>query len=540
MAAPLTKIHLYQYAGYGKPTGDIQYIYIFSAIALFVLLIACINFMNLTTARSSNRAKEIGIRKVVGALKSNIAKQFLSESVILAIIGLVFAVIIVLLLMGDFNDITGKEISLNTWTNSGIIIGLFLITLLTGVISGSYPALFLSSFQPVKILKGNMKAGVKNAVFRRILVTVQFSLSIFLIIGTVIIYKQLVFMKDKDLGFDQEHLLYIPMTQKVSDNYKVLRNEFLRNPDVLGVSASSSKPPFIGSNSGGVEWDGKDPNQSILVGMNSVDFDYTKTYGIKLVAGRSFSESYSSDLIIDTVGNFLVNEEMVRLMGKKPAEVIGASFDFVGVKGRIVGVMKDFNYQPVNEKIEPVAFFVYPPRFNFCIVRVAGNRIDQSISFLKDAWNNVASGYPFEFHFVDQEFDKAYQAQDRMVSLLKYFSILAILIACLGLFGLASFTAEQRKKEVGIRKVLGASELKITFILCKEFIYLVLISNLIAWPAAYYIMNRWLENYAYKINPGMSIFLLSGAAALVIALVTVSYQAIKAAVENPIKSLRYE
>ena len=531
-----SRIHLHQYFGYGRDMGQIKYVYIFSLIALFVLLIACINFMNLSTARSANRAKEVGVRKVVGALRSHIIRQFFGESVIYAFIALAFAVILVGLLMSPFNNLSGKDLSLNILGNWQIILGFLWITLITGLVAGSYPALFLSSFQPVSVIKGSLKSGARSSLFRRILVVVQYALSIFLIIGTVIVYNQLHYMKNKDVGYDKEHLVFLPMRGQTGRSYTALKDALVRDSRILGVTGSMERPSRIGNNSGGADWDGKDPDQVVLIGFCSVDYDYIETVGIELTEGRGFSKEYGTD----QTEAFIVNEEVAKLIGKE--SVVGERFSFVGRDGKIIGVMKNFHYLSLRDKIEPLAIYMRPPDrgFSYTLVRIPSENISASLDFVRETWQKVFPDYPFEYRFLDYDFENYYRSEERMGDLLKYFSILAVFIACLGLFGLASFTAEQRTKEIGIRKVLGASAPQITLLLCREFFVLVLLANIISWPVAYYAMYKWLQGFAYRTNIGIFTFILSAALALIIALLTVSYQAIKAALANPVDSLRYE
>ena len=531
-----SKIHLHQYFGYGRDMGQIKYVYIFSVIALFVLMIACINFMNLSTARSANRAKEVGVRKVVGALKSHIIRQFYGESVIYAFIALVFAVIIVVLLMSPFNNLSGKELSLGILGNWMILAGFIGVTLFTGLVAGSYPALFLSSFQPVWVIKGNLKSGAGSSLFRRILVVVQFALSIFLIIGTVVVYNQLHYMKNRDIGYDKEHLVYIPMRGQTGRFYEALKNALVRDPRILNVTGSNHRPSNIGSNSGGANWDGKDPDQVVLIGISSVDYDYIETIGIELKEGRSFSKEYGTD----QTEAFIVNEEVAKLMGKE--SVAGENFSFAGRDGNIIGVMKNFHYYSVRNKIEPLAIYLRPAAqgFSYTLIRIAPENISASLDFVKDTWQKVVPDFPFEYRFLVEDFEYYYRSEERMGGLLKYFSILAVFIACLGLFGLASFTAEQRTKEIGIRKVLGASASQITLLLCREFFVLVLLANIISWPVAYFVMRNWLQDFAYRTSLGMLTFVLTMVLALIIALLTVSFQAVKAAVANPVDALKYE
>ena len=531
-----SKIHLHQYFGYGRDMGQIKYVYIFSVIALFVLMIACINFMNLSTARSANRAKEVGVRKVAGALKSHIIRQFYGESVIYAFIALVFAVIIVVLLMSPFNNLSGKELSLGILGNWMILAGFIGVTLFTGLVAGSYPALFLSSFQPVWVIKGNLKSGAGSSLFRRILVVVQFALSIFLIIGTVVVYNQLHYMKNRDIGYDKEHLVYIPMRGQTGRFYEALKNALVRDPRILNVTGSNHRPSNIGSNSGGANWDGKDPDQVVLIGISSVDYDYIETIGIELKEGRSFSKEYGTD----QTEAFIVNEEVAKLMGKE--SVAGENFSFAGRDGNIIGVMKNFHYYSVRNKIEPLAIYLRPAAqgFSYTLIRIAPENISASLDFVKDTWQKVVPDFPFEYRFLVEDFEYYYRSEERMGGLLKYFSILAVFIACLGLFGLASFTAEQRTKEIGIRKVLGASASQITLLLCREFFVLVLLANIISWPVAYFVMRNWLQDFAYRTSLGMLTFVLTMVLALIIALLTVSFQAVKAAVANPVDALKYE
>jgi len=542
MVAPLNRMHLYSYFGYGHPTGAVQYIYMFSAIAIFILLIACINFMNLSTARSANRAMEIGVRKVIGASRNSLIRQFYGESLILSFIGLTFALMIVVLLLNEFNTFTGKEIALNTLSNSSFVVGALLITVIAGLIAGSYPALYLSAFRPVKVLKGTRKSGAKSSTFRRVLVVTQFTLSIFLIVSTIVVYNQMVFMKNKDLGYNKEQLLYIQMRGSVGESYEAIKTEFAKTEGVISVSGSNHPPHRIGSNSGGAEWDGKDEEQTVLIGTHVADYDYCRTVGIEILEGRGFSHEFPADLASeeDTVGGFLINEETVRVMGLDNKTAVGARFDFMGIDGTIVGIMKNFHYNSVRTEIEPLAIALAPDFLSYLTLRIAPGDIAENMDNVKSAWSSVVPSYPFEYRFVDEDFDRWYRREARMLSLLEIFAILAIIIACLGLFGLASFTAEQKTKEIGIRKVLGASEVNLTYIMCKEFVILIVISNLLAWPLAFWGAGSWLEEFAYRIDLNLTFFLLAGILSIVVALLTVSYQAIKAALANPINSLRYE
>jgi len=531
---PYTRIHLHQHFGFEKTMGAAGYVYIFSIIAFFVLIIACINFMNLATARSANRAKEVGLRKVVGALRSHLIRQFYGESLIFATIALVLASAIVTLLLPAFSSLADKELSWNVSGIGAILIGLVGITLFTGIVAGSYPALFLSSFQPVKVLRGSIKSGAGATNFRRVLVVFQFTLSLLLIIGTTVVFKQLSYMQARKLGWDKEHLIYIPLRADIKQSYQALKEELVRDQHVLGVTGSSHIPSNIGSNSGGSRWEGKDPEQAVLIGFSSVDFDYIETLKIEMKEGRAFSREHQSDLS----KSFIVNEEVAELMGKE--SVVGERFSFVGVDGQIVGVMKNFHFQSVREVIEPLAIVVVPDRLQYMLIRLAPGDITTSLQAVENSWARVIPDYPFDYRFMDEDFDRLYRAESRIGTLLNYFTVLAVLIACLGLFGLASFTAEQRTKEIGIRKVLGASVSQVTYLLCREFFLLVFLANILAWPLAYFGMKSWLENYAYRTDLSWMIFVAAMALALVVALASVSFQALRAAVTNPAKALKYE
>jgi predicted permease len=540
MAAPLTRIHLHEYFGYGHDPGAIVFIYIFSAIAVFVLLIACINFMNLSTARSANRAREIGLRKVSGASRRSVVIQFFGESILLAFISLIFALLMVASILEIFNTVSGKELKFTSLIDPRFIIAMFLVTMVAGIVSGIYPALYLSAFRPIKVLKGDLSAGMKSGWFRKVLVVVQFSLSVFLIIGTVIVYRQLDYMKSKDLGYDRENLLYFQMRGDIRDNYLAIKDEFQRKPQVLSVSASNHPPHHIGSNAGGGDWDGKDPDQSVLIGTHIVDYDYIETVKIELKAGRSFSGNFPADLASDSTANFMINEVLEKIMEKENA--VGERFSFWGMEGRVIGVMKDFHFHPVRSKIEPLVFMLAPTDWhNFIVVRLAPGNLIKTMGELEETWKEIMPGYPFDYNFVDETLESMYRTEERLGNLLKYFTIMAIIIACLGLFGLASFTAEQRTQEIGIRKVMGARVRTVMFLLSKEFSWLVMISCIIAIPASLVIMKKvFLQNFEYRTDLAWWIFMAASLAALLIAILTVSYQSARAALTNPADALRYE
>ena len=534
MLMPLTDIHLHSYFGYTQSMGRILYVYVFSIIALFILLIACINFMNLSTARSVKRAKEVGLRKVVGAARRQLVLQFFGESVLLALLGMALAFLLVALVLPEFGALAGKDFSIRDLYQLRFLIGMLSVTLLTGIVAGSYPALFLSSVRPVQVLKGTLTSGRKGSAFRKVLVVLQFTLSIMLIIGTIVIFYQVNFMQSKALGYDKAHLLYIPLRGDTAEKFDLLKQELLNEPRVLQVTGSGHTPSHIGSNTSGFDWPGKDPDYSILISVNAVGFDYVETMKIDMLEGRSFSPEFPSD----TANAYMVNEEMVRVMGMESA--LNQRLSYGDEDGTIIGVMKNYHFQPVDRKIEPLALYVNPKRLNYMVIRLQAGDIPAAIEAVESTWQRVIPAYPFDYHFVDQDIDEMYRGWKDMGTLLNYFTILAILIASLGLFGLASFTAEQRTREIGVRKVLGASVGQLVLLISREFAKWVVLANLIAWPIAYYVMNNWLQGFDYRISLSWWIFVASGILALVIALLTVSYQSIRAALANPVDALKYE
>ncbi|MFC2116040.1 ABC transporter permease [Bacteroidota bacterium] len=540
MVAPFTDIHLHAYFGYGHDRGAILFVYIFSAIALFILLIASINFMNLSTARSAKRAREIGLRKTAGAGRSAVIIQFFGESVLMAFISLLFALIIVSSILPVFNTVSGKALNFNDLISLQFILSMILITLVAGLISGIYPALYLSAFLPIKVLKGDLSSGMKSGNIRKVLVVVQFTLSVFLIIGTVVVYKQLNYMKSKDLGYDKEHLFYVNMRGNIKESYITLKEELLKDPQVMRVSASGHQPHLIGSNSGGADWEGKDPELDVLISNSTVDFDYIETLGIEMAHGRPFSKEHNSDIFHDSTANFVINEEMAKIMGVE--NPVGFRFSFWYIQGRVIGVMKNWHYNSVRENIEPLVLITTPEDWlDYLVVRIAPGDISKSMKGIENTWNEIIPGYPFDYAFVDESLDRMYRTEERLGALLKYFTMLAIIIACLGLFGLASFTTEQRTREIGVRKVMGARVRTIMLLLSREFTILVLIACILAIPAAWYTMKKvFLQNFEYRTGMDWWIFAGAGILALLIAVITVSSQAARASLANPAESLRYE
>ncbi|MCU0324600.1 MAG: ABC transporter permease [Spirosomaceae bacterium] len=514
--------------------GRIEYTKIFSVVAIFILVIACINFMNLATARSIKRAKEIGIRKVVGAVRGSLIGQFLGESLLIACFGIILAILIVSLLLPIFNDLTQKKLQID-FSNPSFWIVILSLTLITGLVSGSYPALFMSSLNPITVLKGSLKFKPSAAYFRKGLVIFQFGLSIMLILGMIVIYRQINFIHNKHLGFQKEGLIYTPLEGDLLNNFQSFKQELINLPGIKYVSCTQSDPLQNGSSTGGFKWAGKDTTKTILFAVNRVSFDYIKTMGIKMVAGREFEERYSTDTT-----NFLINQTTAQKMGFK--DPIGQIIEGNGVRGKIVGVMKDYHIASLYAPIEPIILSMQPRNENWgsVIVRAEAGQTEQAIVSLKSAFKKFNPNFPFEYRFTDQELNAQYRSEQSISTLANYFAFLAIFISCLGLFGLASFTAEQRTKEIGIRKVLGASVINLVGMLSKDFIILVIIASVVGFPLAYYFMNDWLQQYAYKIEIEWWYFGLALVLALIIALLTVSYQAIRASLMNPVKSLKTE
>lgn len=529
---PLKDIHLRsQSMGGIGADGDIKYVYVFSLIAIFVLLIACINFMNLSTAKSWIRAKEVGMRKVVGARRRDIIRQFFGESVLQAFLSLFVAMVLVKISLPLFNHITSKGLSLDLKGNLFLYVGLIGITFFSGVVAGSYPALFLSSFHPVTVLKGlgSFKAKTRE-VFRKVLVITQFSLTIIMIIGTIIIYNQIQFMRDKKLGFDQSHLIVLSLTGTLINNCDAFKQEIIRNPGVLEASLALSRQ-FHSTPSD--LWRGESADKNVRLFFNYVDEDYLKTFGMEIAEGRFFSKEFSDDN-----NNFVLNETAVKTMGLE--DPVGMSLTIKGRKGTVVGVVKDFHFETLNWKIGPLCLLAPGEAFRYLFARVSPQNLENTLRAMQEVWKKFEPHYPFRYQFFDDDFDRLYWSEQRIGTIVKYFALMAVFISCLGLFGLSAYIAERRTKEIGIRRVLGASSVEIIVLLSKEFAKCVLISSAIAWPMAYLIMNKWLANFAYRTGIGVGVFLGAAVSALATALLTVSFQTVKAAVTNPVDSLRYE
>ena len=532
---PYEDVYLYSnYKAGIQDGGRIDYVKMFSIIALFILVIACINFMNLATARSIKRAKEVGVRKVVGAVRYSLIGQFLGESLIIAFLSLIFAILIVFLTLPTFNTLTEKHLSLD-FTDPLFLMILLGLTVITGIVAGSYPALFMSSLRPVVVLKGSLKFKPSATFFRKGLVVFQFSLSIMLIVGMMVVYRQIQFIQTKNLGFDKENLIYTPIEGDLGANFTAFKQELLNMPGIKSVTSSQADPLQVGNSTQGVNWPGKDTTKIILFAQNPVSFDYLATMGIKLKDGRDFSPSFSTD-----TSNYIINEEAAKKMSMK--NPVGKEMIMWGKKGIIIGVVKSFHINSLHESIAPLIlnFQRGNEKWGQLIVRANAGQTREAIASLEKAYKKFNPRFPFSYKFTDQEFADLYKGENVVSKLANYFAFLAIFISCLGLFGLAMFTAEQRTKEIGVRKVLGASVFSITIMLSKDFLKLVLIAALIAFPLAWYLMKNWLQKYAYRIEIQWWFFLVAGVLAVTIALLTVSYQSIKAALMNPMKSLKSE
>ncbi|MDE3182367.1 MAG: ABC transporter permease [Bacteroidota bacterium] len=525
------------------PSGSLTYLYILGSIALFTLLIACINFMNLSTARSSKRSAEVGIRKVLGAEKKSLVWQFLGESLLMSILAFVCAYIITVALLPAFNSISGKDLSLSFTNNPGVIGGFFLLSVITGLIAGSYPAFYLSSFKPVKVLKGKFANSLAAVSLRKGLVVFQFIISVILILASVVISKQMNYLRSANLGFDKQRQIVIPLRSGNAKNmYTSFKSEISKLSQVESVGASYYNPGIFNPSDNGFYKDGQTMTDSKRTRTNTVDYDYLKTLGIKPVAGRLFSPDFPSD----TSNRIILNQTAIKEIGfASPADAVGKNvyFEYRGKKltYEIIGVVKDFHFEDLHLPITPYGYGLSSDqKFNYMVVHAKPGDVAPLLKTLNTTWHNLNPNEPFEYSFLDKDFQKNYDAENKLSAIVGYFTIIAILISCLGLFGLATFSAEQRIKEIGVRKVLGASVTSIVTLLSKDFIKLVGISIVIASPIAWYVMNKWLQEFAYRIHISWMVFAITTIIALLIALVTISFQAIKAAIANPVESLRSE
>ncbi|QEC70003.1 FtsX-like permease family protein [Panacibacter ginsenosidivorans] len=541
----LKDIHLYSGMDQNvTASGSVTYLYILASIALFTLLIACINFMNLSTARSSKRSAEVGIRKVLGAEKNSLIRQFLGESVFMSVLAFVFAFGITELLLPAFNTIADKHLSLSLPADLTVILAFFALSLITGLLAGSYPAFYLSSFKPIKVLKGRFSNSLAAVSLRKGLVVFQFIISVVLIIASVVIASQMQYLRSADLGFDKDRQIIIPLRSENAKNiYTAFKAEINKQPQVQSVGASQYYPGIFNPADNLLYREGQTMNDAKRTRMNWVDVGYLQTLNVKPVAGRLFSEQFAA---ADTNYRMILNESAIKEIGfASPQQSIGKKvyFDY---KDRnygfeIIGVVKDFHFEDLHLPITPYGFQLNnESRYNYIIVHAKAGDISKAISSIQNSWHKLNPSEPFEYSFLDDDFQKNYSAENRLSGIVTYFTCIAIFISCLGLFGLATFSAEQRIKEIGVRKVLGASTAGIVTLLSKDFLKLVAVAIVIASPIAWFVMNKWLQDFAYRTNISWTVFLITTVAALLIALITISFQAIRAALMNPVKSLRTE
>src|SRR5688572_6287357 len=532
---PMRKWNLYSEFKNGVNTGgNIQYVWLFGIIGIFVLLLACINFMNLTTARSEKRAREVGIRKAIGSLRWQLIKQFFAESYLIVLLAFVFSLILVALLLPLFNEIAGKKIGI-PWASPVFWLFNIVFILVTGLLSGSYPALYLSSFQPLKVLKGTFRVGKLASVPRKVLVVTQFTVSVMLIIGTVIVYQQIQHAKNRPIGYTRNGLINLGMEPEIRKHYEAIRTELKSSGAIEEMAASNSPLTQVWNTNGGFEWEGKDPNMAVDFPNNTVSYEFGKTVQWKIKDGRDFSRDFATDSAA-----FIINESAVKFLGID--NPVGKVLKWDGKPFTIIGIVSDIMQESPFYPVRPTLYHTsdYDGMFNVILKLGPQQNVKQSLSSIEKVWKKYTPNVPFDYKFVDEEFGNKFRAEERIGKLSSYFAILAIFISCLGLFGMASFVAEQRTKEIGIRKVLGASVGNLWRLLSTEFFVLVLVSCFIAAPIAWYYLSTWLSNYDYSIEIKWQVFVMAALAALIITLLTVSFQAIKAAIANPTRSLRTE
>jgi len=526
-----------------SPSGSVTYLYILGSIALFTLLIACINFMNLSTARSSKRAAEVGVRKVLGAEKNSLIRQFIGESIMMSMIAFLFALLFAKLLLPLFSRLSSKEIVFSWQQHSVLLAGFFVLALLTGLLAGSYPAFYLSSFQPVRVLKGRISNTLAAVSLRKSLVIFQFVISAGLIVASVIINNQMQYLRNKDLGFDKDQQIVIPLRSANSKNiYATLKTEIRKDPQILNAGASLYYPGISNPGDMPLYKEGDNMAAAKRTFMNWVDESFLQTLGIKPISGRIFSAEFPGDTNLRMV----LNEQAIKALGFKNAQDAtnkNVAIDWQGetYRWQIIGVVKDFHFADLHEQIEPYGFQLNnKPSYNYLIAHAKTKNISSVLQSISKSWQQLNPNEPFEYTFLNDDFQKNYEADNRLAGIVRNFTIIAILISCLGLFGLATFSAEQRTKEIGVRKVLGASVGNVVGLLSKEFLKLVFIAIVIASPITWFVMNKWLQDFAYRTNISWLVFVVTAVIAIGIALLTISFQAIKAALANPVKSLRTE
>jgi putative ABC transport system permease protein len=539
---PLTDIHLRsRLKGEAEANLNMGTIYFFSAIALVILFIAGANFVNLSTARLQGRAREVGLRKVLGAKRGQIIRQYLGESLFLNFLALLLAIVVAHVFLPLFNALGGMRLPIDDFYRAPFLLAMVAVALVTALAAGFYPAFVLSAFQPVKTLKRIILSGrTGRSPLRHVLVLTQFAISVVLIASTLVIYRQLHFVRAKELGFDKDHVVVIPMKDRaVSLKWQAIKDELLRYPGVLKVAAVSDAPGGADISKNPFRPEGMTGQEGIGLCNIKVDYDFLDTLGIKVKEGRAFSKEWATD----AESAFIINEAAAKKFGWP--DPLGKSLEWLGIrnrskKGTVVGVVKDFHFQSLRLAIEPMVLHIAPQYFDTLLVRIQAQDVGRTLDILKRKWKEFSPFFPFKYSFLNEDFDAFYRADEKLGNIFLSFSFLAIFIACLGLFGLAAYTAERRTKEIGIRKVLGASISQILFLLNRDLGKWILIANLIAWPVAYYVMNRWLQNFAYRLPIKFGVFLFTGTLTLLIALSTVVFQAVRAALANPVDSLRYE
>ncbi len=531
---PLNDVHLRSDFGFDvEGHGNIVYVYLFSALAFMILVIACMNFINLSTARSAGRAKEVGIRKVVGAFKKDVIRQFFFEFILLALISLILATAGVILALPAFGDLAEKQFSAEMLLNYKLISGFLAGAVLTGIFSGLYPSIYLSSFNPINIIKGKIRRGPKGSSLRKLLVVFQYTITVLLITGSITVYSQLEYIMKKDLGFEKEHIIsFLSGTRGFLSKWEPIKHELLQHPGIEYATLVANMPTLMFNGVRNVDWEGKTADQEILLHPKDVGFDFIKTFGMEIVEGRDFSKDFSTD----SAHAFILNEAAVKAMGLE--NPIGKRLSYRYRTGRIIGIVKDFHHSSLHNQIEPVALHI-GHRYRVCL-KLSGYDVSRTIGYIQDRWKEVIPDYPLKYSFFDESIDRLYKAEKKIGTVFSCFTILAIVIAVLGLFGLTSYLTEQRTSEIGVRKVLGASAIKIVTLISKEFLLLVIISILISSPAAWYLSGKWLENFEYRIEMGINILVQAALIILFITLVTTGYRAVRSALANPVESLRYE
>ena len=536
---PLTDIYLRSDMSENKAVSDIQYIYIFGAIAMLVLIIACINYINLATARAADRAREVGIRKVVGALRPQLFIQFISESVIVTYMALLMAFLLAKVALPFFNEMTAQPLDSSHFINPAFIITAIAGATVIALVAGAYPAFAITAFKPVSVLKGNFKTSGKGIWLRKSLVVVQFGISIVLTISTMVVIKQLSFIQHKKLGYDKENTVILPLDGQTAKVYEQLKNEILRSGIATHVARAIESPTHI-NGTYSLNIPGFSNNVGIMVTANAVDPDFIPALGMELITGRNFTENDYIKMRKDTVCSFVLNESTIKEVGLSPEQAIGTFINMHNRKGEIVGVVKDFHFNTLQQKISPLILFTEEQQFHTILIKLKKGDPREALATLKSICNNITPHRPFEYTFLDQEYTAMYRNEERMSQISSTFATLTIIIACLGLFGLVSFSASQKTKEIGIRKVMGASAASVVLLITKDFTRLVILSIVIGIPAAYWIMSQWLNGFAYKTDIGIWPMVLAGISSLLIAFGTASFQAIKAALVNPVDTLRNE